>query len=178
MADWLIELQKQLGIMSSEPDLKIHVMLEETKPKKNTSHDGVDAEVTSTQPEPAAIFHVKKAVLIKIDYFRILLQGGFHKSGQKSVTLRGDDTFALDIWFRLLHDTDVEDAYAKAAMATVRKVITVKNEYGMHEYGHHAQDWFIELYHRSRSAPVAGSPFDVNHQLRMLLLPAHYFNAD
>lgn len=144
-------------------------------PKKNTPRGVNEDKVPDVQPTPATVFHVQKAVLVKIDYFRILLQGGFRESGQKSVTLRGDDVHALDIWFRLLHHDGLdENTYAKATIATVWEVIATGSKYSLPTP--YARDWFMAWHYHHRSALAEGSPLVVNNRLRMLLMPAHVFD--
>lgn len=62
-------------------------------------------------PKPTE-FKVKRAVLVKSSkVFARLLSGGFKEENDKKVTLHDDRVRAMLIWFRFLHDVDLEETY-------------------------------------------------------------------
>jgi hypothetical protein len=94
------------------PDSDLTICLEwaehdDEEPNIPNNNDDEHADL----PKPAE-FKVKRAVLVENSkVFARLLSGGFKEENDKMVTLHDDRVRALLIWFRFLHDVDLEETY-------------------------------------------------------------------
>ncbi|KAH7035909.1 uncharacterized protein B0I36DRAFT_382523 [Microdochium trichocladiopsis] len=177
MANDTVEMSEHHQI-ASNTDLTIHILPEGPRPKKGAAQDAAadiqDAAGKKKVVIHEVIFHVEKAVLVRTEYFRVLLQGRFREAGQPSVTLRGDDAHAVGVWFRILHETDLEETYAATTIGKLWEVVAVAKKYGFEPT--QARSWFTEWYKRNESRLFSpGSRYDINN-LRMLLLPGYVFD--
>ncbi|KAJ1326893.1 hypothetical protein MN608_08342 [Microdochium nivale] len=121
------------------------------------------------------------------EYFRILLQSRLREAGQQIVTLVGDNVHAFGVWMRILHRSDLDDAYPETTIPMPWKVIAVAKKYGLEPKD--ARAWFTEWFRRNErdlstleqkaegEKPPHGARRDqIANHTHMLLLPCRAFD--